>query len=106
MGAGAEGLPHPSSLGVRLARGEVFAGVELEAPAKWLPPAACAGLLLLTVAVTPANIYMYTHGATMGTGPLPLTFHYIRFAVQCVLLGLLATLAKDSFFYAWGDEIE
>ena len=49
---------------------------------------------------------MYTHGATMGTGPLPLAFHYVRFAVQCVLLGLLATLAKDSFFYAWGDEIE
>jgi hypothetical protein len=37
---------------------------------------------------------------------LPLAFHYVRFAVQCVLLGLLATLAKDSFFYAWGDEIE
>ena len=83
-----------------------LAGVELEAPVKFIPPAACAGLLLLTIAVTPANIYMYTHGATMGTGPLPLTFHYIRFAVQCVLLGLLATLAKDSFFYAWGDEIE
>ena len=78
----------------------------MEAPAKWAPPAACAGLLLLTVAVTPANIYMYTHGATMGAGPLPLSFHYVRFAVQCVLLGLLATLAKDSFFYAWGDEIE
>ena len=83
-----------------------LAGVELEAPAKWLPPVACAGLLLLTIAVTPANIYMYTHGATMGAGPLPLAFHYGRFAVQCVLLGLLATLAKDSFFYAWGDEIE
>jgi len=83
-----------------------LAGIELEAPVKWLPPAACAGLLLLTVAVTPANIYMYTHGATMGAGPLPLAFHYVRFAFQCVLLGLLATLAKDSFFYAWGDEIE
>ena len=83
-----------------------LAGVELEAPVKFIPPAACAGLLLLTIAVTPANIYMYTHGATMGTPPLPLAFHYVRFAVQCVLLGLLATLAKDSFFYAWGDEIE
>ena len=66
----------------------------------------CAALFLLTAAVTPANIYMYTHGATMGTPPLPLAFHYVRFAAQCVLLGLLATLAKDSFFYAWGDEIE
>lgn len=83
-----------------------LAGIELEAPVKWLPPLAAAGLLLLMVAVTPANIYMYTHGATMGTPPLPLLFHYIRFAIQCVVLGLLATLAKDSFFYAWGDEIE
>jgi len=71
-----------------------------------LPAAAALGLFVLTWAVTPANVYMYTHGATMGTGPLPLAFHYVRFAVQCVLLGLLATLAKDSFFYAWGDEIE
>ena len=72
-----------------------------------IPPQLPAfGLFLLVAAVTPANIYMYTHGATMGSGPLPLAFHYVRFAVQCVLLGLLATLANDSFFYAWGDEIE
>uniref|UniRef100_A0A7S1Z6A4 Uncharacterized protein n=1 Tax=Trieres chinensis TaxID=1514140 RepID=A0A7S1Z6A4_TRICV len=70
-------------------------------------PASALSLFLLTVAVTPANIYMYTHGATMGdTGPLDLSFHYVRFAVQAVLLGLLLTLTKDSFFFAWGDELD
>lgn len=55
--------------------------------------AAC--LFALTVAVTPANIYMYTHGAIMvgagPDGPLPLEFHYIRFAMQVVLLTILAS---------------
>ena len=46
-----------------------------------------------------------TSPCAMAAAWAPLTFHYVRFAVQCVLLGLLATLAKDSFFYAWGDEI-
>mmetsp|Transcript_29527 Transcript_29527/g.48724 ORF Transcript_29527/g.48724 Transcript_29527/m.48724 type:complete len:296 (+) Transcript_29527:62-949(+) len=72
-----------------------------------IQPASALALLVLTVLVTPANIYMFTHGATMGNmGPLDVSFHYIRFAVQVALLSLLLTLAKDSFFFAWGDELD
>ena len=74
---------------------------------KLIQPFSAAMLLALTLIVTPANIYMYTHGAIMGAGdPLDLSFHYIRFAMQVLLLSLLFVLAKDSFFYAWGDELD
>ena len=68
----------------------------------------CASILfLLTILVTPANIYMFTHGAVMGDmAPLDMSFHVIRFAVQVAFLSLLFTLARDSFFYAWGDELD
>ena len=50
------------------------------------------------VAVFPANIYQYTHGATMvgagPEGPLPLEYHYARLAVQVLLLGVLSLLSK------------
>ena len=70
-------------------------------------PVSALTLFLLTIVVTPANIYMLTHGAVMGDmEPLGLEFHVIRFIVQIALLSLLLTLAKDSFFYAWGDELD
>lgn len=71
-----------------------------------LTSAAAFGLFALTLAVTPANIFMYTHGATMTPGALPVAFHYARFAVQVVILSLLLTLAKESLFYAWGDQLD
>ena len=55
---------------------------------------------------------MFTHGATMaGLGgpdaaPLGLAYHGARFGVQVALVSLLTTLARDSFFYAWGDQLE
>ncbi len=58
-----------------------------------------AALFLLTLAVTPANIFMYTHGAKlpMDSDPLPLQFHAIRWAMQVVLLGFLYTMGEDTF---------
>ena len=75
---------------------------------KLIQPISAGTLFVLTVLVTPANIYMYTHGATMGDnmGELDVSFHYVRFAVQVLFLSLLFVVAKDSFFFAWGDELD
>lgn len=73
----------------------------------FIKPICASSLFLLTILVTPANIYMFTHGAVMGDmPPLDVSFHIIRFAVQVIFLTLLFTLARDSFFYAWGDELD
>ena len=55
-------------------------------------------LLVLTVLVTPANIYMLTHGARLPkTGPeIPIKFHVIRLAVQCILFTQFYELAIPS----------
>ena len=47
-------------------------------------------LLLLTIAVTPANIYMLSHGAKLPIdGPqVPINFHFIRLAIQCLLFSM------------------
>jgi len=81
---------------------------ELELPWSLIQPLSALALLLLTIVVTPANIYMFTHGAVMGDamGQLDLSFHAIRFGVQVVLLSLLLSLTKDSFFYVWGDQLD
>lgn len=73
----------------------------------FIKPVSASVLFLLTVLVTPANIYMFTHGAVMGDmASLDMSFHVVRFAVQVVFLSLLLTLARDSFFFAWGDELD
>lgn len=47
-------------------------------------------LLYLTIVVTPANIYMLTHGAKLPIeGPqVPINFHIIRLAIQCLLFSM------------------
>lgn len=64
-----------------------------------LMPDSAALLFLLTVAVTPANIYMYTHGARlpMNGPPVPLGFHAVRGAFQAVVLALLYQLGAPTF---------
>jgi len=52
------------------------------------------GLFVLTIAVSPSNIYMYTHGAQMigltpSDVPVPVEGHYARAALQALLLSIL-----------------
>jgi uncharacterized membrane protein len=58
-----------------------------------------AALFLLTLVVTPANIFMYTHGAKlpMDSEPVPVTFHAVRLVMQIVLLGFLYQMGVETF---------
>jgi len=68
--------------------------------------AAC--LAALTVAVSPANFYMYSHGAIMvGAGPdapVGLEFHAVRFVAQILILGILTGIAAPPGAAAGGDD--
>ena len=63
----------------------------------WLTPASAAGLFLLTIVVTPANTYMWTHNSPGPLPPnadesmqvLPWQGHLARAALQVFLLTML-----------------
>lgn len=65
-----------------------------------------AALLLLTLVVTPANIYMYTHGAKLPMKTpdgepgleIPVAGHAIRGVLQVVLLALLYQMGEGTFY--------
>lgn len=68
----------------------------------WLAPASAYGLFALTIAVTPANIYMYTHNAPgpipedMVNDVIPWQGHLARGAMQVLLLSTLWGIATAS----------
>lgn len=82
------------------ALGGAFGPAQIRPAAKRLAATSAAALALLTLAVTPANIYMYTHGALMvgagPDGPLDVSFHYVRFVAQILLLSILTAIATES----------
>ena len=76
--------------GVGLALGGLGVGTDVG-----LERAAAAGLFILTLTVTPANIYMFSHGAQLPEGlEVPIAGHAIRGFLQCVLLAFFWTLAN------------
>jgi len=83
-------LPHLFFLlGFLLALGEasrVF-GFVLPSELAHVSSDAALALLALTILVTPANVYMLTHGAKLPkSGPeVPISGHVIRLALQVVL---------------------
>ena len=57
-----------------------------------------ARCVLLVLCVSPANIYMYTHGAIIPgivEGDLPVGWHTGRFVAQAIVLSVLLTTAKE-----------
>jgi len=58
-----------------------------------LASSSAAALLGLSIAIYPANFYMYTHGAELPKGvEMEDSGHYGRFVAQIVLCGILAGL--------------
>ena len=59
---------------------------------------AATALLLLTIVVTPANIYMYTHGAKLPTESpeVPVAGHFIRGLLQIFLFTIFSILGQPT----------
>jgi uncharacterized membrane protein len=70
----------------------------------WLLPASAFGLFLLTVVVSPSNMYMWTHNASPLTeeeqekaGEVTWQFHVFRASLQVVLLATYLGLATHNY---------
>jgi len=81
----------------------IFGALGKEPPAilRALPSAAALGLFVLTWVVTPANVYMYTHGAQMvgltpGDAAIPVLGHALRGVLQVLLLSILYRYWADT----------
>jgi len=80
--------------------GDIFGDPLSGGRARPLRQLSASSLFVLMVAVFPANIYQYTHGAIMtgagpDDGPLPLEYHYARLVIQVALLSALSLLSKE-----------
>ena len=87
-------------LGLGMAGGAALAASNLaDGGGRRLESVCAFGLFWLTVGVTPANVFMLTHGARLprDSGPLPVAFHGVRLAVQSVFLGLLYRIGEETF---------
>ncbi|KAF8059994.1 NHP2 [Scenedesmus sp. PABB004] len=79
--------------------GLCLGALPLDAVPDWLSPASALGLFFLTIAVTPSNIYMYTHNAPgplpaeVAPGALPWQGHAARGVMQMLLLSALWGIA-------------
>eukprot|EP00878_Enallax_costatus_P046818 GHUV01057108.1.p1 GENE.GHUV01057108.1~~GHUV01057108.1.p1 ORF type:complete len:134 (+),score=37.90 GHUV01057108.1:114-515(+) len=82
--------------------GMCIGALPLNSIPSWLCPTSALGLFFLTAAVTPANIYMYTHNApgplpeSAEPAALPWPFHALRGVMQMVLLAVLWGIATAS----------
>jgi uncharacterized membrane protein len=54
-------------------------------------------LFFMTVLVTPANVFMFTHGAKLpkDSDPLPVGFHGVRLLLQALLLALMYRIGSS-----------
>lgn len=92
--------------GLGLFVGSVLQSAGYDSP-NLLSPAGVASdsaamLFFLTWAVTPANIYMYTHGAKLPTSApeIPVPIHAVRGLLQIVLLAMFYQMGEGTFA-AW-----
>ena len=82
--------------GAGLLVGGVLRGLALPQSRPLLPFAARA-VALLVVCVTPANFYLFSHGAIMPgivDDQLPMVGHAVRFVAQASVLSVLLTLSE------------
>jgi uncharacterized membrane protein len=64
-----------------------------------------AALYVLTWAVTPANVYSFTHGAKIPIereGDIAIWIHVVRFAIQVVFLGCMYQMGEGTFAAIFG----